>query len=54
MTLPLGLANLHGQNNTEWPMVMAGTTLAVIPIAVLYVSLQKQITQSFLTAGLKG
>ena len=54
MTIPLGLANLHGQYNTEWPMVMAGTTLAVIPIAILYISLQKQITQSFLTAGLKG
>ena len=54
MTIPLGLANLHGQYNTQWPMVMAGTTLAVIPIAVLYVALQKQITQSFLTAGLKG
>lgn len=54
MTLPLGLANLHGQYATDWPLVMAGTTLSVIPIAVVYLLLQKQITQSFLTAGLKG
>jgi multiple sugar transport system permease protein len=54
MTVPLGLANLHGQHQTDWPMVMAGTTLAVIPIALVYLILQKQITQSFLTAGLKG
>lgn len=54
MTLPLGLANLHGQYATDWPLVMAGTTLSVIPIAVIYLLLQKQITQSFLTAGLKG
>lgn len=54
MTLPLGLANLHGQYSTDWPLVMAGTTLSVIPIAVVYLLLQKQITQSFLTAGLKG
>lgn len=54
MTIPLGLANLHGEHNTDWPMVMAGTTLAVIPIALVYVLLQRQITQSFLTAGLKG
>ena len=53
MTLPLGLANLHGQYSTDWPLVMAGTTLSVIPIAVVYLLLQKQITQSFLTAGLK-
>lgn len=54
MTLPLGLSNLHGQYATDWPLVMAGTTLSVIPIAVVYLLLQKQITQSFLTAGLKG
>lgn len=54
MTLPLGLANLHGQYETDWPLVMAGTTLSVIPIAAVYLLLQKQITQSFLTAGLKG
>lgn len=54
MTIPLGLANLHGQYKTDWPMVMAGTTLAVIPIAIVYLLLQKHITQSFLTAGLKG
>lgn len=54
MTFPLGLANLHGQYATDWPLVMAGTTVSVIPIAVIYLLLQKQITQSFLTAGLKG
>jgi multiple sugar transport system permease protein len=54
MTLPLGLANLHGEHATDWPLVMAGTTLSVLPIALLYLVLQKQITQSFLTAGLKG
>jgi multiple sugar transport system permease protein len=54
MTIPLGLANLHGENLTDWPMVMAGTSMAVIPIALLYITLQKRITQSFLTAGLKG
>ena len=54
MTLPLGLANLHGEHATDWPLVMAGTSLSVIPIAILYLILQKQITQSFLTAGLKG
>lgn len=54
MTLPLALANLHGENLTDWPMVMAGTTLAILPIAFIYLILQRQISQSFLTAGLKG
>ncbi len=54
MTLPLALANLQGENLTDWPMVMAGTTLAILPIAFVYLLLQKQIAQSFLTAGIKG
>ena len=54
MTLPLALSNLHGENLTDWPMVMAATTLSALPIAIIYLVLQKQIAQSFLTAGLKG
>lgn len=54
MTLPLGLANLQGEHTTDWPLVMAGTTLSVLPIAIIYLILQRQIAQSFLTAGLKG
>jgi multiple sugar transport system permease protein len=53
MTLPLGLSNLQGQYSTDWPMIMAGTTLAVIPVTIVYFILQKQITQSFLTTGIK-
>lgn len=54
MTLPLALANLHGEHATDWPLVMAATTLATLPIAIIYLVLQRQIAQSFLTAGLKG
>lgn len=56
MTLPLGLALLSGEHSTatDWPMVMAGTTLSVIPIVIVYLIFQRQIAQSFLTAGLKG
>lgn len=54
MTLPLALANLHGEHATDWPLVMAATTLSVLPIAIIYLVLQRQIAQSFLTAGLKG
>lgn len=54
MTLPLALANLHGEHTTDWPLVMAATTLSTLPIAIIYLALQRQIAQSFLTAGLKG
>jgi multiple sugar transport system permease protein len=53
MTLPLGIASLYGEHNTDWPLVMAATSISVIPLVVVYIFLQKQITQSFLTTGIK-
>lgn len=53
MTLPLGIANLHGQYSTDWGLVMAGTSIAVIPIVLVYMSAQKWITQGFVMSGLK-
>ena len=53
MTLPLGLANLHGQYSTDWSLVMAGTSFAVIPIILVYIVAQRRITEGFLMSGLK-
>jgi len=53
MTLPLGLANLHGQYTTDWPLIMAGTTFAVVPIVLVYIAAQRRITEGFLMSGLK-
>lgn len=54
MTLPLGLANLHGQYTTQWNLVMAGTTISVLPILVVYLLAQKYIVRGFVFSGLKG
>lgn len=53
MTLPLGLANLHGQYSTDWPLIMAGTAFAIVPIVLVYVAAQRRITEGFLMSGLK-
>lgn len=53
MTLPLGLANLHGQYTTDWGLVMAGTSFAVVPIVLVYIAAQRRITEGFLMSGLK-
>lgn len=53
MTLPLGLSNLHGQYSTNWTLVMAGTTFAVLPIVLVYVIAQRRITEGFLMSGIK-
>lgn len=54
MTLPLGLANLHGQYTTQWNLVMAGTTISVVPILLVYLAAQKQIVRGFVFSGIKG
>ena len=52
-TLPLALAQLHGQFTTEWNVVMAGSVLSIIPVLLVYVSVQKYVVQSIMTTGIK-
>jgi len=37
---------LQSQYNNNWTLVMAGTTLAMLPLVILMVLFQKQITRS--------
>lgn len=53
MTLPLGLANLHGRFTTQWDVVMAGSVVSVVPIALLYLVAQRHVIASVATSGLK-
>ena len=54
MTLPVGLANLQGEHFTAWNLVMAGTTISVVPIVAVYLIAQKHIVRGFVFSGLKG
>ncbi len=54
MTLPVGLANLHGQYSTSWNLVMAGATVSVIPILLVYVFAQRYVIRGVALSGLKG
>jgi len=54
MTLPVGLANLQGQHLTQWNLVMAGTTISVLPIILVYLAAQRHIVQGFVMSGVKG
>jgi multiple sugar transport system permease protein len=54
MTLPVGLSNLQGQYTTAWNLVMAGSTISVIPILFVYLAAQRYVIQGFATSGIKG
>jgi len=49
-TLPVALALYHGHQAIDWQHLMAGSALAVIPVLVLFVIMQRHIV-SGITAG---
>lgn len=54
MTLPVGLANLRGRFVTEWNLVMAGATVSVVPIVIVYLAAQRYVVRGIALSGLKG
>ncbi len=53
-TLPIAIANLRIQESNQYELQMAGSTLAVIPVIILFVILQRHIVQGVALSGLKG
>jgi multiple sugar transport system permease protein len=53
MTLPVGLATLHGRYTTEWGMVMAGAVVSVLPIVLVYLAAQRAFVRGVALSGLK-
>lgn len=52
-TLPVGLAHYQGQQAIDWQHLMAGSAVAVLPILVLFVFLQRQIVSGITAGGIK-
>jgi multiple sugar transport system permease protein len=53
-TLPLALAALHGQNLTEWGWVFAASVIAVIPVIIIFISLQRFFSGGIIAGAVKG
>ena len=51
MTLSAGLSTLNGQFTTNFPVLMAGSLLAMIPMVILYLLFQKQFIQGIAMTG---
>ena len=51
MTLSSGLATLRGQFSTNFPVLMAGSLLAMLPMVVLYLIFQKQFIEGIASTG---
>ncbi|MBW7476588.1 carbohydrate ABC transporter permease [Paenibacillus oenotherae] len=53
-TLPIALANFQGQYTTQWGIVFAGSLIAIVPIIVLFILLQRYFVAGITAGAVKG
>lgn len=53
-TIPLMLAQLNGLYERRWDLLMAGSVIAIVPIVLILLFMQKYFVESVATTGLKG
>jgi ABC-type glycerol-3-phosphate transport system permease component len=53
-TVPVGLASLSGEFQTDWEMIMTGASIATIPTLLVFIVLQRNIISGITLSGLKG
>jgi len=51
--LTVATAGLQSQYNAQWTLVMAATTVAIVPLIVVFVVFQRHIARSIVVTGLK-
>jgi multiple sugar transport system permease protein len=51
--IQVGLSVFRTENDTQWAFLMAGTTLATVPMVVLFLLGQKYFVRGFANAGIK-
>ncbi len=54
LTLPVGLSRLQGAYTIDYPVIMAGASIAAIPVLVLFVFAQRFIIEGVANSGIKG
>ncbi|PZE21104.1 carbohydrate ABC transporter permease [Paenibacillus xerothermodurans] len=53
-TVPLLLNTFKGLYAADWALLMAGTTISVVPVLIVYVIAQRQIIEGITLTGIKG
>lgn len=52
-TVQIGLAMFQGLNQTNWPLLMGATTLSILPVLLLFFTMQRYFVQSNKADGIK-
>lgn len=53
MPLAVGLASLQGQHATDYPVLMAASLLAMAPVLIAFIVLQRRVVEGLAHSGLK-
>lgn len=53
-TLPVGLQAFQGMYSTDWTLLMAASTIVLIPVLIVYMFNQRFMTKGIVMTGLKG
>ena len=53
-TIPLMLATFQGAYTTDWHLLMAAATIALVPVIIIYIFGQRYFVQGIALTGLKG
>jgi multiple sugar transport system permease protein len=54
MTLPVGLAAFQGMYGTDWPLLMAGSLLTLLPVILVFLACQKYFVEGMKLSGFGG
>ncbi|MEO0561947.1 MAG: carbohydrate ABC transporter permease [Chloroflexota bacterium] len=53
-TLPLGLLQFQNEYTAQWNLLLAGAVVTIFPLILIYISLQRYITEGIATTGMRG
>lgn len=53
-TIPVGVALFSGEAGSQWHLIMAASTLAVLPVLIVFLFFQRQIIEGVVLTGMKG
>lgn len=54
LTISLGIAKLQAENSSDFGLIMAGASLAAVPIVAIFIMFQKYFTQGITMGAVKG
>jgi multiple sugar transport system permease protein len=54
MTLPVGVQLFASESGIPWNLIMAGASLAVVPLLLIVIVFQRYIIEGIALTGLKG